>query len=690
MKNIIKYSISKKLIRNINYFLNIKYYIFLDSLSCNSRILYGWGRKNSGLKAMELAKKCDGSFVLLEDGFIRSLGLGVDGSPSFSLVEDDVGIYYDAAVASKLENILNTYDFLSDTKLMEDAKKAIKLINKYNISKYNSAKDIEKNYFKDEDKNRVLIIAQTAGDSSLEYGMLDNYTTEDIIKAACEENPNSLVYIKIHPDVFSGKKESDIDSSSLDSKIKLITEDFNPISLLKYFDTVYTKTSGMGFEALLVGCKCVCFGMPYYAGWGITDDRSNCYRRKRKLSVEEVFAGAYILYTRYYNPYKKTDSNIIDTINTINKYRNIELQNQGRLFFFGFSKWKRSFMKPFFKSSKNEIFFCDNLKQAIAQKINTKDKVFIWGMKENKDLFEYCKDNNIKYNRVEDGFIRSISLGSDLTKPYSLVVDTRGIYIDPRSESDLENIYNTYKFDEEIKTRAKKLIEKIIEAKFSKYNGIVHKKLQVNNQIDQKVVLIPGQVEDDASIIYGGMGMSTLKLLQEVRKKNPNEYIIFKPHPDVMSDNRIGLKDKNIIMKYVDELITDVSIDSCLEVADEVHTITSTVGYEALLRGIKVHTYGLPFYAGWGLTSDKFTCERRTRNLDILELVSGAIIVYPRYISPKTNELCEVEVAFDEMLEMQEKYFNNTPYKLLIDTKTFLLRRMRRMIEFFLKLVGKR
>ena len=57
--------------------------------------------------------------------------------------------------------------------------------------------------------------------------------------------------------------------------------------------------------------------MPFYARWGITDDRVKCDRRKRKLSIEEVFAAAYILYTRYVNPYSKKEIDIIETINTI-------------------------------------------------------------------------------------------------------------------------------------------------------------------------------------------------------------------------------------------------------------------------------------------------------------------------------------------------------------------------------------
>ncbi len=347
-------------------------------------------------------------------------------------------------------------------------------------------------------------------------------------------------------------------------------------------------------------------------------------------------------------------------------------------------------MKPFFVAKKNEIYFCDSLKDAITNGFSQGDKAFIWGMRNYSDIVEFCKSHDIHISRVEDGFIRSVSLGSDLTRPYSLVVDSRGIYFDPNKPSDLEYLLLTYEFDEEIKNRAKNLRSKIISSKFSKYNGFSHKKLSIGAKLDQKVILIPGQVEDDASMLLGGFGMTTVKLLQETSAKNPNAYIIFKPHPDVLSGNRVGLKDSNIIMQYCDEIIKEASIDSCLEVCDEVHTITSTVGFDALLRGKKVYTYGMPFYAKWGLTSDKFINTRRSRVLELDELVAGALILYPRYISPKTHTLCEVEVAFDEMIEMQKRYFEIAWFRILIDTKTFVLRKIRRMIEFILEKVKKR
>jgi capsular polysaccharide export protein len=325
-----KFTTSHKLIENTKNFLTLQYYSIVKNLLGKKGNFYGWGRKKSGFKAIELAKKHNTCFVLLEDGFIRSLGLGVEGSPSFSLVEDDVGIYYDATTPSKLENLLNSYDFQADKRLMEDAKEAMELIKKHHISKYNNAPDISAGFFSDDSKERVLVIAQTAGDSSLEYGMLQEFTTDEMVQTALDENPEATVYIKIHPDVLSGKKKSDIDIQKFQNSCQIIDENFNPISLLKQFQKVYTKTSGMGFEALLVGCECVCFGMPFYAGWGVTKDKVHCPRRERTLRVEEIFAAAYILYSRYYNPYEKKESNIFDTIKSLRDAREQHL-HKGKL-----------------------------------------------------------------------------------------------------------------------------------------------------------------------------------------------------------------------------------------------------------------------------------------------------------------------------------------------------------------------
>ncbi|EAK4905981.1 capsular polysaccharide biosynthesis protein [Campylobacter jejuni] len=685
------YSTSKKLIANVRNFYTIS--LYKKNLKINKDdLFFGWGRKKSGLKAMNLAKKYKAKFILLEDGFIRSLNLGVENSPSFSMVKDDIGIYYDATMPSKLENLLNTYEFKDEE--IKQAKKAIELIKKYKISKYNNNLDIPDDYFQ-KDEKRVLIIAQTANDASLEFGLAKDFKTVDMIKDAIKENPKSKIYIKIHPDVLSGKKQSDLDINSLPKECILITENFNPIALLEFFDKVYTKTSGMGFEALMQECECICYGMPFYAGWGLTKDKLECKRRMQKRSLEEVFYAAYILYSEYFNPYLNQKSNIFDTIQTLAKYKDIEKVNSNRLFMLGFTLWKRHFIKPFFNAKDNEIIFLNSLKSLARYKLKENDKFFIWGKKYDENtlknlLLTKAKEQNLtnftpKISLVEDGFIRSISLGSDLTRPFSLIVDDKGLYIDPNKASKLEELLQNEIFDENILNRAKNIIKILLENRFSKYNGLKHENLKINAKIGQKIILIPAQVEDDASMILGGFGLSTLDLLKEVRAKNQDAYIIFKPHPDVLSGNRVGLKDETRILEFCDEIVKDCSIDSAIKIADEIHTITSTSGFDALLRAKKVFIYGMPFYAGWGLTKDKYKCERRTRKLSLEELVAGALIAYPRYINPKTKTLCEIEVCLDIMLNLQKAYFSKKHIKLAIDFKTFMLRKIRRFYEFLAK-----
>ncbi|HEC1745976.1 TPA: capsular polysaccharide biosynthesis protein [Campylobacter lari] len=669
------YTTSKRLKENVKKFYKTALYCIYKNIT-KEDIFVGWGRKKSGLKAIELAKY-NARFLLLEDGFLRSLNLGVENSPSFSIVKDDVGIYYDATAPSKLENILNIYEF--NSKELEQAKTAIELIKKEKLSKYNNNFCVPKELFS-ANEERVLIITQVANDASLKFGLADSFSTQDIINDAIKENSNAKIYIKIHPDVLSGKKQSDFDVQDLPSKCVVIKENYNPIELLSHFKKVYTKTSGMGFEALMLGCECVCYGMPFYAGWGLTQDKQVCKRRLKKRTLEEVFYATYILYSEYFNPYLNQKSDIFDTIHTLAKYKKIEQANSNTLYFLGFTLWKRWFMKPFFKAKNNKIIFLNSLDELYEANLNPEDKIFIWGKKYDKALL--AKDFNNEIFLVEDGFLRSVFLGSDLTRPFSLIVDGKGLYVDPSKPSDLEDILQNHEFDESLKQRAKKLITIITQNKFSKYNGLKHEKLNFNT--NKKIILIPAQVEDDASMILGGAGFDTLKLLQSVRGANENAFIVFKPHPDVLSGNRKGLKDKSIILKYCDEIIENVSIDSAINASDEVHTITSTSGFDALLRGKKVVVYGKPFYAGWGLTSDFHKIPRRTRMLSLEELVAGVLILYPRYIHPKSKNLCEVELALDIMLKMQKDYFSKFYLRWFIDIRIYILRKIRRLIEFIL------
>jgi len=359
--------------------------------------------------------------------------------------------------------------------------------------------------------------------------------------------------------------------------------------------------------------------------------------------------------------------------------------NQGKLYFFNFTPWRMMQTEPFYYAPNNQKFICKTLDEALEKGLDKTSNIFIYGIIAFPEVEEYAKENGMTIYHIEDAFIRSVALGSGFAKPYSLSIDSRGIYFDPRKPSELEYLLEHHHFSDVLLERAKNVRSEVLASKFSKYNHLKHKEIEIDRDKYNKVILITGQVEDDMSMQFGAFGLSYRDLLQMVRKDNPDAYIIYKPHPDVLSGNRKGHIAKEIIDVCVDEAQTHISIDSSIAVADEVHTITSGAGFDALLRGKKVYTYGMPFYAGWGLTEDYRKCERRTRILSLDELVAATLILFPRYISPKTGEFCEVEQTLKELKEEQERYFNDRFYRYRLNIKGYILPRGRKFIRLLLK-----
>ena len=70
-------------------------------------LVIGWGHKKTAEKARVFAHKHALPYLALEDGFLRSLRLGVEGEQPLSLSFDRTGAYYDAGSASDLEAMLN-------------------------------------------------------------------------------------------------------------------------------------------------------------------------------------------------------------------------------------------------------------------------------------------------------------------------------------------------------------------------------------------------------------------------------------------------------------------------------------------------------------------------------------------------------------------------------------------------------
>ncbi|WLS90525.1 capsular polysaccharide export protein, LipB/KpsS family [Gilliamella apicola] len=231
----------------------------------------GWGYRLTTIKARKYAIENQLPFISLEDGFLRSVGLGLDGFSPLSLIADKLGIYYDARSPSELEKLIKDKNRL--VLHLNDATEAIKLIIDNELTKYNHAPAFTG--FSNEphiQNKKVLVIDQTVGDMSVKYGGADQQTFFEMLDKAIKENPNATVYIKTHTDVINGYKKGFLTSNLDNTSVILFSDDINPISLLKHVDKVYVVTSHMGFEALLLGKEVITFGLPWYAGWGLTDD----------------------------------------------------------------------------------------------------------------------------------------------------------------------------------------------------------------------------------------------------------------------------------------------------------------------------------------------------------------------------------------------------------------------------------
>lgn len=591
----------------------------------------GWGRKPSGLNALKLAKQNNRPFFALEDGFVRSVGLGQQGEPPLSIIMDANGIYYDARHPSDLEIRVNDLSYMKSFDVAR-ARSAMNLLKASRISKYNQTGKHVGLGLKQE--GYILLIDQTKDDPSIAYGLASSETFANMLIAAKRENPGQKIVVKIHPGVLAGVAKGHY-SPDVD-QVEFLVDDINPWILLEGASKVYTVTSGMGMEALIAGKPVRCFGAPYYAGYGLTLDELELSRRCKDVSLECLFSVAYLEYPIYYDPYKDEVTTFERTIETLSFLRDENEQNRSKTYCLGISKWKQPSVAAFLRSTHQEPTFLRSPSKGLAKAKANNGRLVIWASKIKDSFDEQCRAEGVNLLKMEDGFLRSKGLGSDLIPPLSLVLDCEGIYYDPNHPSELETFIEQGLFTESSLISAANIQLEIIRSGLTKYN--VGKNRAIENlpqEGERSIILVPGQVGDDASIRLGTFVSpvkTNLDLLRATRIANPDAFIIYKPHPDVEAGNRYGRISSHKILEFADYIASETSTSCVLDVCDEVWTLTSLMGLEALIRKKKVVCFGLPFYAGWGLTHDKVSCDRRTRKASLDELFAAAYLVYPKYI----------------------------------------------------------
>lgn len=592
----------------------------------------GWGRRWSGERAAAVAKQNKKPVWRIEDGFLRSVGRF---DPCLSYVLDPKGIYYDATQPSLLEDAILAP--LTDAECARAGRIAAQWRG-FGVSKYNGQREFAGTIA----LPYVLVVDQTFGDAAIAYGRANAESFAQMLAAALRENPHHTIVVKTHPDTTTRTQKGYFDQADLrrNDRIHIITEPCHPVSLIAQADAVYTVTSQMGFEALIWGKRVRTFGMPFYAGWGLTEDEIAPPVRRRPVPIEQLLHAALLTYPRYVDPIKDEICAAERALAHVGLQRQHRSAFPRKVYALGFSRWKRPFIKDFLRGT--DVVF---KKTVMGRNYPNRDgAVALWG---SADPPPGAAGATII--RIEDGFLRSSGLGADLVRPLSLVIDDIGIYYDATRPSRLEQILNTQVLGPDERNRAQRLREKIVALDVTKYNlGAV---AWARPLTDQPVLLVVGQVETDASIRLGSPEViSNIALLRRVRAENLDAYIVYKPHPDVLAGLRRSGHEEQEAAEIADEVLTaPVSMAHLLAGVDALHTMTSLMGFEALLRGKNVVCHGLPFYAGWGLTDDRLSCLRRTQRPSLDDLVHAALIAYPRYFNYSKYCFIQPEDAVEDL-----------------------------------------
>jgi capsular polysaccharide export protein len=594
-----------------------------------------WGQSPYAARGEAIALRRGAALMRIEDAFLRSIRPGRMGEGPLGLLIDRSGVHFDGSRPSDLETLLATHP-LDSPGLLGRARDAIARLRASDLSKYN----LHDPGLAAPAPGYVLVVDQVLADASVRAGGGSATTFRAMLARALADHPEARIVIRTHPEAALGLRAGAYGAAQAGARITLLSTPVSPWALLAGAAAVYTHSSQLGFEAILAGHRPQVFGQPFYAGWGMSQDHAPLPRRGRRLRPEQLFAAAMILAPVWHDPCRDRLCSLEEALDQLEAEVRAFRQDRNGHVAVGMRLWKRPRLQSFFGGKRRVQFAGDPARAATMAQAQGRT-VIAWAGRA-PDPFP------LPVTRIEDGFLRSQGLGADLVPPLSLVADDLGIYYDPTRESRLERLI-AGPVPPGGRARAERLVARLTAAGLSKDNtrGALPP-LPPGHRI-----LVPGQVEDDASIRLGaGEVRTNLALLRAARQANPDAVILYKLHPDVEAGLRAGAVPPEALAGLADVVLTRADPALALAAVQEVWTMTSLLGFEALIRGLPVTCLGAPFYAGWGLTRDLGPMPaRRTARPTLADLAHAALIAYPRYHDPVSGRPCPPEVAADRLAE---------------------------------------
>lgn len=258
-----------------------------------------WRTRVSRAQARALEKAAP-PVIEIEDGFIRSAGLGADCVPPLSIIVDDEGPHFVPDKPSGIERLLQGGDFPAE--LLSRARSLREAIIAGGLSKYERGQSAAVPRPGGARKH-VLVPGQVEDDRAVTSGGALSSNLELLRRARAEAGPDAYLIYKPHPDVLAGHRRGLIaerDMAALADQVEMAAP---MAALIAMVDELHVNSSLAGFEALLRGKKVIVHGVPFYAGWGLTIDRGSVpTRRTARRNLDDLVAAALLLYPRYLDP----------------------------------------------------------------------------------------------------------------------------------------------------------------------------------------------------------------------------------------------------------------------------------------------------------------------------------------------------------------------------------------------------
>lgn len=256
-----------------------------------------WRSRLSAEQAEAISRR---PVIEVEDGFIRSTGLGADCVPPLSIILDERGIHFDPTQPSELEDLLQHASFSE-----EECHRAAALrqaIIAGGLSKYESASTtvLER---PGGDRWHVLVPGQVEDDRAVTSGGALSSNLELLARAREHSGPKAFIIYKPHPDVLAGHRRGLLSAHDTAQFADLVETATPMANLIDMVDELHVNSSLAGFEALMRGKKVSVHGCPFYAGWGLTTDLGKVpERRTARRTLDELVAAALLRYPRYLDP----------------------------------------------------------------------------------------------------------------------------------------------------------------------------------------------------------------------------------------------------------------------------------------------------------------------------------------------------------------------------------------------------